>query len=44
MKEAGILTADFWVVNSAEVGCQTARQLNGPLVVRVVEIERLRLN
>lgn len=34
MKEAGIPTADFWVVNSAEEGCQITRQLNRPLVVK----------
>jgi len=34
MKEAGVPTADFWVVNSAEEGCQIARQLNRPLVVK----------
>ena len=34
MQEAGVPTADFWVVNSAEEGCQIARQLDRPLVVK----------
>ena len=34
MQEAGVPTADFWVVNSAEEGGQIARQLNRPLVVK----------
>ena len=34
MKEAGIPTADFWVVSSAEEGRQIARELNRPLVVK----------
>ena len=34
MQEAGVPTADFWVVDSAEEGCQIARQLNRPLVVK----------
>lgn len=34
MQEAGVPTADFWVVDSAEEGCQIARQLDRPLVVK----------
>jgi|LauGreDrversion4_1035100.scaffolds.fasta_scaffold02954_1 phosphoribosylamine--glycine ligase len=34
MQEAGVPTADFWVVNSVEEGCQIARQLDRPLVVK----------
>jgi len=34
MQEAGVPTAGFWVVESAEQGCRLARELNRPLVVK----------